>query len=296
MIGHHIRGCGRANARCAAHDKVFSTRMIGTFNVSVPQLRLTELRPSIVTSTKRYWFVRLHRGAAAYYAWAVRDNTSKQRKNVLELLTKRRLPDALRDGPIHIEILEPWSEERVKLWADEMYWFQTFSFSPVKRADNAAVWGAMRSTMDWSGLDVLDFGCHYGFYSFEASKSGASVLGVDKNAKSLAAAVTIRDWIMQQDAQFAEPSNYADKSFDVVLYLSVHHQIDPSYSELASAIAAWRRVARRKVFVELIMPPMFPQKCAMTEAQIDEIVGGQALLRYKHGVRGTRKLYAVEAQ
>ena len=48
------------------------------------------------------------------------------------------------------------------------------------------------------------------------------------------------------------------------------------------------------LFVELIMPPLFPKKSTLTEQQIDEIVGGKILTRYKHLVRGYRKIYGCD--
>ena len=97
-----------------------------------------------------------------------------------------------------------------------------------------------------------------------------------------------------QDVDFVNLAPFNVTFFDVILYLSVHHQPDPSYANLEKKIKEYRKRARKHLFVELIMPPVFPQHGEFTEAEIDKIVGGEILVRYKHAVRGHRKIYWIE--
>jgi hypothetical protein len=269
--------------------------MYGTFNVQIPFFRISEHPHTILQGGKRYWFVKIRdtRTDNVYFGWAIRDLGSKQRENTLEILTKRLLPETLKTTDLDVEIPDKWDDKTARLWAKDKYWFQSFSFAPQKKADTDLVWRTI-DIIDWTGLDVLDWGCHYGYISFEASKRGAVVIGVDNNKTSLSMAKTIREHIVQQDVQFVSSFAYKHKAYDVVTYLSVHHQRDPNYGNLVDTVKTVRNMARKHAFIELILPPTFPTDKTMTEKAIDHIVGGTVLLRYRHNVRGTRKIYSLE--
>jgi SAM-dependent methyltransferase len=84
---------------------------------------------------------------------------------------------------------------------------------------------------DLSNKSVIDIGCRYGFFSFEAAKRGASrVLGVDFDKDALAKAEKIRG-INKANVEFVQldmaEAEIADK-FDYVLCLNVlHHMQEP---------------------------------------------------------------------
>ena len=293
MRGFYVKGQGKASKCCNVHTKVFKTTMLGTFNVRVPSLDILKVQPSIVLEDKGYWFVILEKDDQQYPCWAIRDNESNQRVNILEILTKVHLPKALKSGDFNVHIPIKWNKYKIDDWARDQYWFHTFPFTPTQKADSAGLWDTI-NIIDWSGLKVLDYGCHYGYFSFEASKLGASVLGVDSNRKTLITAQIIRDNIIQQDVKFTNGHEFRKKAHDVILYLSVHHQIDPDYIQLNNLIKVLKYSARKFAFIELIMPPMFPKDKILTEVQIDKIVGGTVLKRYKHNVRGNRKVYFLE--
>jgi len=297
MKGHYVTGADHAHECCRPHAAVFNCSMYGTFNVQVPFLRIQQYRPTIVHGPKRYWFVRIVEADTGkeYFGWAVRDKTSKQRVNTLEVVTKRLLPDSLKSGGLEVTILQKWDRLKIQDWAKKQYWFQTFPFTPVKRADSALVWKTI-DVISWAGLDVLDWGCHYGYMGFQASERGASVLGIDSNKRSLNAARIIRNHVIQQDVCFASDFGERPDGWDVILYLSVHHQRDPSYRRLGETVELLRLMARKHVFVELILPPTFPKGVKMGVQQIDEAVGGEQLLNYKHAVRGERKIYHLEVE
>ena len=295
MKGKYVKGIGKANTRCKVHQAVFNTQVFGTFNVRVSNLILPKVYPAITLPTKKYWFVRLIKDKIVKYGWAIRDDNSKQRVNTLEILTKELIPDNFKEGVIDVDILKRWNKTQIQEWAKDKYWFQTFPFSPVKKADSTLVWDVIKDHANWSGKKILDYGCHYGYFSFEAAKQGAIVRGVDANRKAIKAARVIRDHIIQQDVIFSHISDKTvyNKPFDIVFYLSVHHQIDPNYSQLKATIEKYKKMARECLFVELIMPSMFPKNKSMTQAEIDKAVGGEILTTYKHKIRGLRRIYKV---
>jgi SAM-dependent methyltransferase len=84
---------------------------------------------------------------------------------------------------------------------------------------------------DLSGKSVLDIGCRYGFFSFEAARRGARrVLGVDFDQEALTKARKVAA-INKLDVEFREADvsrNDLTEAFDYVLCLNVlHHLRDP---------------------------------------------------------------------
>lgn len=292
MDARYIVGQGKAHKCCKPHTPVFNCKMYGTFNVYI-EGRLDYFQPSITYGGKNYWFTRIEHDGQEYFGWAIRDEGSHQRIKVLEILTKQRLPESLKTDGLKITVFEKWDEKRIENWAKDQYWFQDFPFSSEHRADSEFLWKIINK-VDWAGQSVLDIGCHYGYFSFKASELGAHVVGMDVNNKSLNIAETIRNNIIHQDVKFVreEPSH----PFDTILYLSVHHQPDPKYLCLKEKMNSLKTRANKHLFVELIMPPMFPKAKTPNEAEIDEIVDGQILTRYKHKVRGVRKVYYVDME
>jgi 2-polyprenyl-3-methyl-5-hydroxy-6-metoxy-1,4-benzoquinol methylase len=199
----------------------------------------------------------------------------------------------LKTDDLIILIHQKWTQREIDIWARDKYWFQGFSFLPKQRADSELVWRTINQ-VNWSGLTVLDVGCHYGYMSFKASEVGARVIGMDTNEQSLQMARTIQRHVIQQDVKFTRQIPRLETRFDVVLYLSVHQQVDPTYTVLSARIGELKKRARLHLFVELILPPMFPKNRTMTEKEIDNIVGGKKLLTYKHKVRGTRNIYWIQ--
>jgi len=291
MLGKYVRGSNLAHDRCNVHTPIFNCTVFGTFNVLVESTSILNYHPSISIPMKDYWFVEIKREGQSWFGWAIRDKTSKQRINVLEILTKEKLPDRLKEGDLDIVIHQKWQNEQITNWAKDKYWFQTFPFSPVKKADSLFVWNTINKKINWSGESVLDIGSHYGYFSFKASEAGARVIGVETNKSSLEMAQTIQKNIVQQDVTFQ--SKEPEGMFDVIMYLSVHHQKDPSYEKLLFEIKRLKLKTNKHLFVELIMPPMFPKNSKMTSDDIDKMVGGIVLTTYEHKVRGDRRIYWI---
>jgi len=281
--GAFENGSGKAHRSSKNHTPVFNCQMVGTFNVNA-DFSIGDFEPCMTYLDKRYWLVRID---DTYYGWAMRWDGSKFRLKKLEILTRSPLPDKLKDGrELKIEVLSRWDSRRINQWASDITWFQSFPWSP-QRADSAMVWDTIKGHGEWSGSTVLDIGCNYGFFSFQAAKAGAQVTGTDR-APVMGVAKTINDHIEMMDVKFR--AGWGEETFDYIFYLSVHHQIDPIYETLGRTIENLRRRARKGLFVELINPPL---KGERSEADVNEIMGGEVLTRYKHRVRCMRTIYKM---
>lgn len=300
ITGKHGKGMGRAHI-VGRTDKVidsyrstFGCNMIGTFNIRLASMKerfvLPGIKPSIANENKQYWFVRISKEGKNCFGWIRRWQGYSRPSPLLEVITKELIPEHYHTGDLKIEIYERWDVEEIKNWAKDLYWWQSFDFSPIKRAESKFLWDTI-NIVSWSGCSVLDVGCHYGYHSFQASKRGARVTAFDKGSTGIKEAKVIRDKIIHEDVNFIEED--PGGLFDIILYLSVHQQVDPDYNNLEDKINELKSRARKHFFVELIVPPLFPRNKSMTEMEIDKAVGGVILARYQHKVRGIRKVYHI---
>jgi len=291
MEGKYITGVGKASSRCRQHISVFNCNMFGTFNVRLKHGNILDFTPTVVSEKNNYWLVKLRRSKVVRYGWAVRGKKSRQKENTLEVLTKVLLPESLKEERFAVNVFERWKEGKILEWVKDKYWFQGFDFSPVEKADSLSVWKKL-NFIDWSNLSVLDLGCHYGYFSFNMSAEGAHVVGVEPDVNSRRMSQIIQENIIMQDVDFVRDDD--KREYDIIVYLSVHHQIDPTYQNLKEMIDRLKRRSRNFLFVELIMPPMFPKGNTLSEREIDNIVGGRVLDKYQHNVRGVRKIYVCD--
>ena len=282
--GVFVNGSGRAHSSSRNHVPVFNCLMVGTFNIRA-DFYINKFPPCRTYLDKQYWLVRIE---DIYYGWAMRWDGSKTKPKTLEILTRTTLPDSLKGGQsLKIEVLMDWDAKRIKEWASGISWFQSFPWSP-QRSDSDKIWDAIKDRGEWSGSTVLDIGCNYGRFSFHAANRGAKVIGVDR-WKVINVARTINDHIEMMDVDFR--SDWGEEVFDYIFYFSVHHQIDPGYDKLAQTLEGLRKRTRKKLFLELISPPLRGEK---SEADVNAMIDGEILTRYKHRVRCMRTLYALE--
>jgi SAM-dependent methyltransferase len=217
---------------------------------------------------------------------------------VLELCSKRPLPDSCRKGPLEVRFVDRWPVERAQAWAFSIdwrhRWFQGFDWLPpdLRRSDSSLLWRFM-GERDFAGKTVLDFGCNDGYHAQQAARRGAQVLGVDINEKTLKVARTVNDHVLGRDVRFLPGETPPEGLWDLTFSLSVWHQPDPTYDRLEEHLQDMRRRAREVVFVELINPPL---EGSLSQDQVDLIVarqGGRKLYHYRHQVRRTRTLYEL---
>jgi tRNA (mo5U34)-methyltransferase len=106
------------------------------------------------------------------------------------------------------------------------------------------------------GWSALDIGCNAGFYSFELARRGATVLGVDVDARYLAQArFAAADYGLQDQVRFMQAQVYElaqlRQTFDLVWFMGVFYHL--RYPLLALDILA-AKTRRLMVFQTLTMP------------------------------------------
>lgn len=298
LQGRYVQGIGRAQQFGDVYRPAFGCPMVATFNVQVDRA-ITDAKPTKTIDLtwpgekpKRtnFWLCQIN----GNYAWALRWDGTKLPPTRIEFVSKRPLPEQLKAEPLKIEVFEQWSEAKIKEWAGKNYQWQGFSWLPRQRVDSENVWGAIKPHADWSGMDVLDIGSHYGYYSFRASEMGACVRAIEPNDRARITGELIAQHIEMQDVQFQKTVSLGLPASDITLYLSVHHQWDPTYEKLENEISELVKLTKEVVFVELILPPMFGR--GYTPEDVDSMVGGEILETYKHGIRGVRRIYKVEGK
>lgn len=293
FTGQRIDGCGRAHelSNIAQHDIFFNRRMVGTFNIKLNTDAVLD-DPSRGDNDNWYWLVRIDNGVDMAYGWVYRWRGSKMPNHILEVVSRGQMPDSFNVGDLNVMVLHKWGRGEIARWVSQQYWFQTFPWSPT-RADSALMRDVIRPACKWSGRTVLDVGAHYGYHSFWAAAAGASVVGFEPEAPSRCNAITIDRHIEHQGVEFVDSD--PGGRFDVIMYLSVHHQIDPLYKHLRATIAGY--AARcEDLFVELILPSTLPEfGGGQSDADVDATVGGTPLITYRHAVRGVRRIYHVRS-
>lgn len=287
MKGHYVTGINNAHRNNNNRKSFFNCPMYGTFNVKVDEKEnLKYIEPSLSQMNTEYYLVKIKKDNQFYYAYLLNWKKSNQAENVIELVSKRLLPDTLKEGELEIEILEKWSNQKRDKWAKDMYSWQTFDWTPKKRANSKELAQIINKEIDWSGKYVLDIGSNYGYHSFYASKRGAFVTGIEINNSAKEKAEIINDHIEMQDVKFYKKDTGLD--YDVIMILSVIHQFNPSYDKLKEILDDYKKRCKILV-VELIMPKLFGKNYTIEE--IDKIVDGKILRTYKHPVRGNRRVY-----
>jgi 2-polyprenyl-3-methyl-5-hydroxy-6-metoxy-1,4-benzoquinol methylase len=282
--GNHVKGGGQAHKFNHVYRAYFNCPMFSTFNVRTD----TDLDMTMATAmdhpeggVSNLWLVKINE---EHYAWAYRSPNTKQSLRTWELVSKRPLPDSLKTGELRLKVLEKYNEDQIQKWVNKHWthsWHQSFDWAGRKSADSQLLWDTMEPHADWSGSLVMDFGTGWGYHAQKASHAGASVVGVELDTTI---AREVNDNIEMQDVRFVKKD--PGGLFDVIIYTSVHHQLDPKYERLAACLDSYRARCST-LFVELIRPPMFG-----TEERLKSAVNAAThLLTYKHNIRGMRSVY-----
>lgn len=172
-------------------------------------------------------------------------------------------------------------------------WYQDYPWKEGINDRTEDIWNAI-NIVDWTGLRVLDIGCNLGYYSFKAKQAGANyVLGIDHTKRFVDWCILIRDNIEILDVEFQHQTlrirDSVPEGFDVIFYMSMHHQKDPGYKYLEDRVNRQLKNACKHLFIELILPPLFGK--LYTTEQLDSLVDGKELLTYPNASRGTRRLW-----
>lgn len=119
-----------------------------------------------------------------------------------------------------------------------------------KGLEGAGEWPALKKMLpDFSGKDVLDLGCGFGWHCRYAIEKGAkSIIGIDLSEKMLEKAREINalDGI-QYERKALENVDYPDEKFDIIISSLTFHYIE-SFDTLAQNIYKWLKPKGHFVF------------------------------------------------
>jgi 2-polyprenyl-3-methyl-5-hydroxy-6-metoxy-1,4-benzoquinol methylase len=289
-------GGGRASLVCLRDDKkdlftkLFNCQLYGTVNVrgTLPK----GITPYLIEDIHKFYLVSLkdkHSGDVEF-GWMYKWDGSKMKDTVHELYFKKIIDDKFKADDVELTIYDKWSQEKIDEWQKGKYWFQTFDWAlpETVRSDSNLIWNHMRHE-NYANKTVLDVGSNYGFYSFQASKLGAIVTGTEIKQSDIDMAEQIRH-IEMTDCKFTINDSIPDQKYDFIFHLSVWHWPDPTYKDLPKLIEELKQKGKI-IYLELINPPLI--RTGLTIEDVDNIVGGEKLIHYKHKVRKTRTLYRL---
>lgn len=128
---------------------------------------------------------------------------------------------------------EHYNKELLELLQEEEFRYQSIPLAKGVKTSGSDRTGTLALIFpdDLTGKSILDIGCRYGFFSFEAAKRGASrVLGIDFDDDALRKAEKLKE-VIGTEVEFRKVDvtrQRIEESFDVVLCLNVlHHLPDP---------------------------------------------------------------------
>ena len=302
--GHFSNGAGHASNVFQTSERKEMLRKafgygdyLGTFNMKVDAKKAMTIRGDLSATIVRedngviWWFYMcdLCKGdksvSVVLLIWEGPDKNPGG--TVLELMSRERVPKAFRSGDLILKIYGKWKKPQINTWVKDQYWFQTFPWS-IKRSDSALVWDTIKDKVDWHGKRVLDIGGHTGFFSFEAAKKGAIVTLFEPDGDPLERAQTIGHHIEYHDIDYTKVD--PGGNYDTIMYLSVHHQPDLTYKNLAEKLVELKSRCKN-LLLELIVPSL---EGSMSSDEINKIVGVDHLHEYKHKVRRTRRIYHLK--
>lgn len=303
IVGSFKAGCGGASKAFVKEERQAFLRSLfgpnayfyGTFNVGginakVERGRIGAMSPAYSGTDVHGVFWKFYpctvsNGDTSSPAWVLIWEGTKA--PYLELMSRQKLPDVFRNGPLRVTVYDKWSKKEVEEWVPTQYWFQTFPWSP-KKADSRMVWDTIAPLTQWKDQRVLDIGGHTGYFSLQAARAGAHATLFEPDSSVMNRAETILRHIECSDVAttLTDPGG----NWDIILYLSVHHQPDPEYKQLAKKLEELRSRCKR-LFLELIVPSL---KGSMSKDNIHRIVGATPVKEYKHKVRKVREIYSLK--
>jgi tRNA (mo5U34)-methyltransferase len=178
-------------------------------------------------------------------------------------------------------------------------WFHDLDLSGVRTAPDHPLgpfhhelWALVEHAFpaDMTGCSVLDIGCNAGFYSFKLLERGATVTGIDHDARYLAQARLAAD-MLGHELDLRQMDVYdldrLGASFDFVLFLGVfYHLRHPLYGlEKAAARARHRLVFQTMVRGSTEVPDIEPDH-SIRDTTVFERPGFPAMYFIEHAYAG----------
>jgi len=233
-------------------------------------------------------------------AWAYRRDKSRMNPRVIEIISRHKLRDVLKvgdDDRIKIVYNNIWDKNEIKHFINgQGKWFHCFDFLPQKmwRSNSNDVLHKM-GLPNIAGKTVLDVGGHTGYYCIEMWKRGAIPTLLEKNRRTVAITKDIIEHIVPADVELivGDVNTYQlNKKYDIVLYMSVHHQFDPTYKNLDSIINKLAEHTNETFYYEAIIP--FKENGSVndtTDILKKHFSKVEYIFKYEHKLRGIRHLW-----
>lgn len=278
------------------HEEIFP----GTFNVLVdvdPGMFDQPYYEGFDVEQRAFYRLRIT-SPKEVSVWLYRRPASKMNPRVLELISRWNLCEYLGVKPggiIELEYDGAWTKTERAEFINKRKWFQSFSFLPKDkiRTDSNYVLNILDLGDVWNKT-VLDVGGHYGFHSIELWKRGAMCTMVEKNKDSAETARHITRSFIPADIGIIRGDfrkQQLPKS-DIVLYLSVHHQIDPTYENLPQTLDFLVKSVNDVFCFEDIIP--FGGRGSVNDFQHElELRFSNVIYlgKYEHAIRGIRHIW-----
>jgi len=305
--GTVVKGLGKASrvmstsaVRKVLHTNLHEEVFPGTFNVLVdidPDMFDQPYYEGFDVEQRAFYRLRVVSPKEAN-VWLYRRPASKMSPRVLELISRHNLHEYLGVGAgstIELEYEGAWTKTERADFINSRKWFQSFGFLPKDkiRTDSNYVLNMLDLGNVWNKT-VLDVGGHYGFHSIALWERGAVCTMVEKNRDSVDTAKHIMRSFVPADVNIIRGDfrkQQLPKS-DVVLYLSVHHQIDPTYENLPQTLDFLAKSVGSVFCFEDIIPfggagnaDGFHHELELRFSDV------KYLGKYSHAIRGTRHIW-----
>lgn len=149
--------------------------------------------------------------------------------------------------------------------------------SPGKETIDADTLAAF-SRIDFAGRTVVDLGCNFGFFTFQASRLGAgSVVGVDREARVLTGCQLLRQHFGIENVSFERhdiddpDSTLLARRFDIAMLVEFIGKTFVVENRVAPALAFLERLSSRELIVSVQKIYWIRKELGTTPERLGEI-------------------------
>ena len=137
------------------------------------------------------------------------------------------------------------------------------------------------SKMDFSGKTVVDLGCNFGFFSFQARRMGAAhVLGVDREPGVLEGAAMLRDIFGLDHVDFlacdieARENSLSGRTFDVAMLVEFIGKTYVRQGRILDMLRVMERLAHKDLVLSVQKSYMIHKELGASPAEMGALYPG----------------------